>query len=167
MNNEREIKKLEKEIEELETKRVCIEQKIDDKVERIERLKKETIYYINSFGEIGEIAKTLGVQSIVHQMELQGHVFNSLEDAKKERDRRALLHEFNKFRDECNNGWEPNWNDSTEWKTCIYSGSGRGLKTISTQVMSDFATFGYFRNVKDCLDAIEKFGDRIKKLYID
>lgn len=167
MNNEREIKKLEKEIEELETKRVCIEQKIDDKVERIERLKKETIYYINSFGEIGEIAKTLGVQSIVHQMELQGHVFNSLEDAEKERDRRKLLYEFNQFKNERNNGWTPNWNDSTEWKTCIYFSSGGELKNISTQTMREFVTFGYFRKVTDCMDAIEKFGDRIKKLYID
>lgn len=167
MNNEQEIKKLEKEIEGLETKIACIKQQIDDKVESIEKLKKETIYYINSFGDIGKISKTLGVQSIIDQMELQGHVFDSLEDAKKERDRRALLHEFNQFRDECNNGWEPNWNDSTEWKTCIYSSGSGELKNISTQTMREFVIFGYFRNVEDCLDAINKFGDRIKKLYID
>ena len=34
-------------------------------------------------------------------------------------------------------------------------------------VTDTFVQFGYFRNYEDCMGAIEKFGDRIKKIYID
>lgn len=167
MNNEQEIKKLEKEIEELEAKRACIEQHIDDKIEKIERLKNKTRYYLNTFGEVGEIVESWDIQSVIYKMGLQGHVFDSLEDAEKERDRRELLYEFNQFKNERNNGWTPNWNDATEWKTSICFGVEKELKYISTCTLQEFVTFGYFRNVEDCIEAIEKFGDRIKKLYID
>ena len=155
-------KELEYEIMELET--ILANKK--EKLERLKFIHANRRYYLNWDGSIHEITPTMNDTTKESGIK-QGNVFKTVEDAEKERDRRALLYEFNQFKNERNNGWEPNWNDSTECKTCIYSGSGRGLKTISTQDMSDFATFGYFRNVKDCLDAIEKFGDRIKKLYID
>lgn len=161
MNNDTE-KELEHEIMELET--ILANKK--EKLERLKFIHANRRYYLNWDGCIHEMALTMNETTKASGIK-QGNVFKTVEDSEKERDRRALLYEFNQFKNERNNGWEPNWNDSTEWKTCIYSGGGRGLKTISTQVMSDFATFGYFRNVKDCLDAIEKFGDRIKKLYID
>ena len=41
------------------------------------------------------------------------------------------------------------------------------LKSVSMYGTDSFVQFGYFHNYKDCMDAIEKFGDRIKKLYID
>nr|DAN54707.1 MAG TPA: hypothetical protein [Caudoviricetes sp.] len=155
-------KELEHEIMELET--ILANKK--EKLERLKFIHANRRYYLNWDGSIHEMALTINVTTKESGIK-QGNVFKTVEDAEKERDRRALLYEFSQFKNERNDGWTPNWNDSTEWKTCIYSGSGRDLKTISTQVMSDFATFGYFRNVKDCLDAIEKFGDRIKKLYID
>lgn len=162
MNNEPMQKELESEITELK-------KQLEYKREKLKTLKfinTNRRYYLNWDGSIHEMALTINVTTKESGIK-QGNVFKTVEDAEKERDRRALLYEFSQFKNERNDGWTPNWNDSTEWKTCIYSGSGRDLKTISTQVMSDFATFGYFRNVKDCLDAIEKFGDRIKKLYID
>lgn len=155
-------KELEYEIMELET--ILANKK--EKLERLKFIHANRRYYLNWDGCIHEMTLTMNDTTKKSGIK-QGNVFKTVEDAEKERDRRALLYEFNQFKNERNDGWTPDWNDSTEWKTCIYSGSGRGLKTISTQVMSDFATFGYFRNVKDCLDAIEKFGDRIKKLYID
>lgn len=167
MNNEQEIKKLEKEIEGLETKRACIEQQIDDKVEKIERLKNKTRYYLNTFGEVGEIVESWDIQSVIYKMDLQGHVFDSLEDAEKERDRRALLYEFNQFKNECNNGWTPDWKDFNTPKYFIAVDSDGYLKSMSMYCTKVFVKFGYFRNYEDCMDAIKKFGDRIKKLYID
>ena len=41
------------------------------------------------------------------------------------------------------------------------------LKSVSMYGTDSFVQFGYFHNYKDCMDAIEKFSDRIKKLYID
>lgn len=161
MNNDTE-KELEHEIMELET---ILENK-KEKLERLKFIHANRRYYLNWDGCIHEMALTMNETTKASGIK-QGNVFKTVEDAEKERDRRALLYEFNQFRGERNNGWEPNWNDSTEWKTCIYSASGRELKPISTQTMREFVTFGYFRNVEDCLYAIEKFGDRIKKLYID
>lgn len=161
MNNDTE-KELEHEIMELET--ILANKK--EKLERLKFIHANRRYYLNWDGCIHEMALTMNETTKASGIK-QGNVFKTVEDAEKERDRRALLYEFNQFRDERNNGWEPNWNDSTEWKTCIYSASGRELKPISTQTMREFVTFGYFRNVEHCLEAIEKFGDRIKKLYID
>lgn len=155
-------KELEHEIMELET--ILANKK--EKLERLKFIHANRRYYLNWDGSIHEITLTMNDTTKESGIK-QGNVFKTVEDAEKERNRRALLYEFNQFKNERNNGWEPNWNDSTEWKTCIYSGSGRELTTISIQVSNEFATFGYFRDVTDCLDAIDKFGDRIKKLYID
>lgn len=155
-------KELEHEIMELET--ILANKK--EKLERLKFIHANRRYYLNWDGCIHEMTLTMNDTTKKSGIK-QGNVFKTVEDAEKERDRRALLYEFNQFKNERNNGWEPNWNDSTEWKTCIYSGSGRELTTISIQVSNEFATFGYFRDVADCLDAIDKFGDRIKKLYID
>ena len=45
----------------------------------------------------------------------------------------------------------------------------RFIRVINLDAKSEneFVMFGYFRKHLDCLQAIEKFGDRIKKLYID
>lgn len=155
-------KELEHEIMELET--ILANKK--EKLERLKFIHANRRYYLNWDGSIHEITSTMNDTTKESGIK-QGNVFKTVEDAEKERDRRALLYEFNQFKNERNNGWEPNWNDSTEWKTCIYSSGSGELKNISTQTMREFVIFGYFRNVEDCLDAINKFGDRIKKLYID
>lgn len=164
MSNERFLgqKDLENEITELE-------EKLKIRKEQLEKLRlvnENGKYVLTSTGEILELNLEIH-QDTWEKAINQNNTFKTRKDAEKERDRRALLYEFNQFKNERNNGWTPNWDDSTEWKTCIYSSSGRELKTISTQTMREFVTFGYFRDVPDCIEAIEKFGDRIKKLYID
>lgn len=162
MSNELTQEELELEIAELESK-LTYKKRV---LKRLKSVNENGRYFLCSDGTISELIPTIN-NEIWEKSIKQGNTFKTIEDAEKERDRRALLYEFNQFRDERNNGWTPNWNDSTEWKTCIYSGSGRELKNISTQTMREFVTFGYFRKVTDCMDAIEKFGDKIKKLYID
>ena len=97
----------------------------------------------------------------------QGNVFKTVEDAEKERDRRALLHEFNQFKNERNNGWTPNWKDYNEPKFYITFSENNELKPSYMSTLQTFVTFGYFNDYRACFDAIQKFGDRIKKLYID
>lgn len=161
MNNDTE-KELQLEIMELEDKLAYKK----GQLKRLELINSNGRYFLDEGGGVRELIPT--VNNLAWDKAIkQGNTFKTIEDAEKERDRRALLYEFNQFKNERNNGWTPNWKDSKEWKTCIYSGSERELKTISIQVSHEFATFGYFRNVSDCLDAIDKFGDRIKKLYID
>ena len=162
MNNEEEQKDLENEITELE-------QTLKIKKEQLEKLRlvnENGKYVLTSTGEVLELNLEIP-QDTWEKAIKQNNVFKTRQDAEKERDRRALLYEFNQFRDERNNGWMPNWNDVSEGKYYIYFGYEKILKHTFVQTTREFVTFGYFRNVADCIEAIEKFGDRIKKLYID
>ena len=96
----------------------------------------------------------------------QGNQFNSVEAAEKERDRRNLLARVNRFRDEKNDGWNPNWNRWQELKFCIYW-SNETLIARPCDTMLGFNAFGYFKNRDDCLEAIRLFGHEIYKLYVD
>ena len=161
MNNDTE-KELEHEIMKLET--ILANKK--EKLERLKFIHANRRYYLNWDGSIHEMTLTMNDTTKESGIK-QGNVFKTIEDAEKERDRRALLYEFNQFKNECNNGWTPNWNDISENKNYIYFGCEKVLITTSVNITREFVTFGYFRNATDCMDAIKKFGDRIKKLYIE
>lgn len=137
-----------------------------DQLEKLRLVNENGKYVLISTGGINEL-NIEGLPKTWKKAIKQNNVFKTRKDAEKERDRRELLYEFNQFKNERNNGWTPNWNDATEWKTSICFGVEKELKYISTCTLQEFVTFGYFRNVKDCIDAIEKFGDRIKKLFVD
>ena len=96
----------------------------------------------------------------------QGNIFPTLEAAELESKRRNLLTRFRAFRDECNDGWKPDWSNS--FKSKCY------LEIIDSKVVLDsvnyanrIATFGYFKNEEDAERAIELFGDEIKELFVD
>ena len=96
----------------------------------------------------------------------QGNTFQTEQAAELEAKRRNLLTRFRAFRDECNNGWKPDWSDSFESK--------HYLEIIDSKVVLDsvnyanrIATFGYFKNEEDAERAIELFGDEIKELFVD
>lgn len=174
MNKEQEIKKLQ--IEALETKiqgmiaeRQYISNKIEEAQSELKTLKtgSEKFYYVNIFGEIANIEPDNYNEDIIKQMQQQGNAFKTRDDAEKESDRRALLYEFNQFKNERNDGWTPNWKDFNMSKYFVAADSDGYLKSVSMYGTDSFVQFGYFHNYKDCMDAIEKFGDRIKELYID
>lgn len=155
-------KELEYEIMELET--ILANKK--EKLERLKFIHANRRYYLNWDGCIHEMTLTMNDTTKKSGIK-QGNVFKTVEDAEKERDRRALLYEFNQFKNERNDGWTPDWNDITENKNYIYFGCEKGLISTSVNITREFVTFGYFRNATDCVDAIKKFGDRIKRLYVD
>lgn len=123
-------------------------------------------YYLGCDGIIHELVPT--VNNLTWQKAInQNNTFKTVKDAEKERDRRELLYEFNQFKNERNNGWTPNWKDYDEAKFYITFSETNDLTASCMYVIQMFATFGYFRDYRTCFDAIEKFGDRIRKLYID
>ena len=162
MNNDTKQKEIESEIAELESKLVY-KKKV---LERLKSVNENGRYFLHCDGTICELIPTINSE-IWEKSINQGNTFKMIEDAEKERDRRALLYEFNQFRDKRNKGWTPNWNDVSEGKYYIYFGYEKILKHTFVQTTREFVTFGYFRNVADCIEAIGKFGDRIRKLYID
>ena len=161
MNNDTE-KELEHEIMELET--ILANKK--EKLERLKFIHANRRYYLNWDGSIHEITLTMNDTTKESGIK-QGNVFKTVEDAEKESDRRTLLYEFNQFRDECNGDWKPDWKDFNMSKYFVAADSDGYLKSVSMYGTDSFVQFGYFHNYKNCMDAIEKFGDRIKKLYID
>ena len=96
----------------------------------------------------------------------QGNIFPTREAAELEAKRRNLLTRFKAFRDECNNGWEPDWKDF-EMKWDINYKQGEGLRELCSNNVNSFSTFGYFKNKKDAERAIELFGDEIKELFVE
>lgn len=162
MSNELTQEELEHEIAELESK-LTYKKKV---LKRLKSVNENGRYFLCSDGTISELIPTIN-DEIWEKSIKQGNTFKAIEDAEKERDRRKLLHEFNQFRDERNNGWSPNWDDCYEVKHCITFGTSKLLTTKAVYITENFSTFGYFKDYRACFDAIDKFGDRIKKLYID
>lgn len=96
----------------------------------------------------------------------QGNTFKTKEAALLEAKRRNLLTRFRAFRDECNNGWEPDFENPTEEKfsICFYY---KEFRILTAYNANDFAMFGYFKNKEDAQRAIEIFGDEIKELFVE
>ena len=97
---------------------------------------------------------------------LQGNTFKTREAAELEAKRRNLLTRFRAFRDECNNGWKPDWSNNGEKWEIDYK-EEEGLIAVWTSLVNSFSTFGYFKNKQDAQRAIDLFGDEIKALYVD
>lgn len=162
MNNEKEQKELEHEIIELESQLAYKK----EKYKRLKFIDENGRYYINATGYISELIPTVN-NDIWEKAIKQNNTFKTKKDAEKERDRRELLYEFNQFKNERNNGWEPNWKNYNELKFYIVFGKKGYLEHRYNCTLELFVTFGYFHDCGDCIEAIDKFGDRIKKLYID
>lgn len=95
-----------------------------------------------------------------------GNAYPTEEAAKLESKRRSLITRFNAFRDECNDGWKPDWNDHNSKKWAITKNE-EGIYAMWTVGLNTFSYFGVFKNQFDTERAIELFGDEIKKLFID
>ena len=162
MNNDTKQEEIECEIAELERKLVY-KKKV---LKRLKSVNENGRYFLRSDGTISELIPTINNEIWENSIK-QGNTFKTVKDAERERDRRALLYEFNQFKNERNNGWMPNWKDYDEAKFYITFSETNDLTASCMYVIQMFATFGYFRDYRACFDAIEKFGDRIKKLYID
>ncbi len=95
-----------------------------------------------------------------------GNIFSTEQSAELEAERRRLLTLFNAFRDECNDGWKPDFNDHNSKKWGITKNE-EGMYAMWTVGLNSFSYFGCFKNQFDTERAIELFGDEIQKLFID
>lgn len=160
MNSEQEQKELEHEIMELESQLAYKKEKYN----RLKFINENSRYFLCETGDIYELTATVDSGHMEKAVK-QNNTFKTLKDAEKERDRRALLYEFNQFRDECNAGEKIDIvSGGPKYYIGLYDGK---LDWYNTFYGTFFQTFGFFHRKTDCLKAIEKFGDRIKKLYVD
>mgnify|MGYP006956715822 CR=1 FL=1 len=98
---------------------------------------------------------------------LQGNIFQTEQAALLEVKRRDLLTRFKAFRDECNDGWMPDFSDDEEKYYLYYSILEECIDVGWIVLGCSFNIFGYFKNQEDAERAIELFGDEIKELFVD
>lgn len=122
-------------------------------------------YLLKSFGDFQKMEWTNHLFDELALM--QGNIFTTEEAVNLEVKRRKLLTRFNAFRDECNDGWKPEWTENT-YKWSIYFNVDHKMFFVgSSFIQNDFCLFGYFKNKKDAQRAIDLFGDEIKELFVD
>lgn len=97
----------------------------------------------------------------------QGNVFPTEEAAELEVKRRNLLTRFRAFRNECNDGWMPDFSDDEEKYYLYYSILEECIDVGWIVLGCSFNIFGYFKNQEDAERAIELFGDEIKELFVE
>lgn len=104
---------------------------------------------------------------------VQGNTFPTQEAIELEIKRRKLLTRFRAFRDECNNGWKPDFGEKCKTSKFLiaYSWDSKDdqykLKPLELGSSNLFNQFGYFKNKQDAERAIELFGGEIKELFVD
>ena len=96
-----------------------------------------------------------------------GNVFPTEEAALLEAKRRNLLARFKAFRDECNGDWKADCKIGDYKFYIANSDNMEGLYVYSSWSIDGFNLFGYFKNQKDALRAIDLFGDEIIELFVD
>lgn len=151
---ELEIKELEKQLRDKKTKR-----------KRLKSMRGKERYFLDGDGTIYKVLPNAPLD-FFETVTLQNNAFKTEEEATRERERRELMYDFNQFKDYCNDGWEVEW--TREYKYFLfYSYYSKGFKVASSVNCTQFSPFGYFKNKEDAELAIKKFGDRIKRLYVD
>lgn len=157
------IERLETQLEALKNRKSLIDKEIEEVTQNIKKLKNAR-WYVNTFGEIGEVPENYDTSNVLNDMNKQGNVFTSFRDAEKEVKKRILKKEIEEFRKECNGNWKPSWSIDGEQKyyIALYKGD---LSVHTTFGTNSFSKFGYFKDYDDCQKAIERFNARILELY--
>ena len=77
----------------------------------------DRFYFVNNDGSVGSGSWS----DLVFKTDCfnQGNVFPTKQEAELEIKRRNLLTRFRAFRDECNNGWKPDWRNHSDRKYYI------------------------------------------------
>ena len=143
-------------------------EELDKKIETLEYADRvfeegDKIWSVDEFGSIE--GRSWGNFAWIDGAFSQGHIFRTKKEAETEVKRRNLLTRFRAFRDECNDGWKPDWNnEDKKWNIRYMENS---FLTELAFESNSFSTFGCFENEEDAKRAIDLFGDEIKELFVD
>ena len=165
------IAELEKQITELDERKVALQQELELEKQKTEieyppLNSKEKYYFINDEGEV--YLSSWCNDGFDKRRCKMSNIFITKEAAEKERDRRILLTKFRQFRDKCNGDWKPDWEDKSEYKFCVlFNHESSELVLNWYTYVQPFESFGCFKNREDAQRAIELFGDEIKRLYVE
>lgn len=161
------IEELEKQIQELDERKVALQHELELEKQKTEieyPLKEGDNYWcVTSAGVTREDTwSNHWIDCLYYE---QGNAFLTEKEAQREIERRALLTRFRQFRDKCNGDWKP-----FEHGNQFYISFDTMTNVIHTNcvyINKSFALFGYFKNKPDCERAIRLFGDEIKRLFVE
>lgn len=125
----------------------------------------EIVYCIDS--DDGEICDTLYFANNKDDINLFEHglYFNSQEEVEQHLKERKLLFKLHQWAKEKNDGWEPDWEDSSNSKYYIYySHSDCGFEIGWGTVCDNFKKLPYFKTRGIAQECIDLFGDEIKEV---
>lgn len=126
----------------------------------------ENYYFIYPDGEV--LSAVWLNSKMDNGMYRQNNVFESREAALLESERRALVAKIHRFRDECNEGKQFNWEDMSQEKYFIcYDSWTDDLCVSKSNMINNLVVFGYFLDEYDAETAKNLFGSEIKKLFIE
>ena len=126
----------------------------------------ENYYFIYPDGEV--LSAVWLNSKMDNGMYRQNNVFESREAAMLESERRALIAKIHRFRDECNEGKQLDWDDENQPKFFIsYDNQSGEFYVTCNRVLNYFVPFGYFANHNDAELVIRDYGSEIKKLFIE
>ena len=116
----------------------------------------------------GVLGSTWSNSEMDNAMYNQNNVFKTRQKAERESKRRALIAKVQRFRDECNEGKQLDWNKDNQPKFYIgYDKKREECYVACNCVLDTFVPFGYFANHNDAELAIREYGSEIKKLFIE
>lgn len=164
------IQELEKQIQELDERKVALQNELE-----LEKQKIEFEYPFHFKGECWQLRidglvkedwwSSSGYDRNCYQ---QGNMFTTQQEARKERDKRELLMRFKQFRDKCNGDWKPDFKDKVKAKYFIVFNHESSELLLKWYIdVQPFESFGCFKNREDAIRAIELFGDEIKRLFVE
>lgn len=162
MSNIEDLKKKQKE---LEHNKKQLEKRIEKITQKIDDLKNRR-YYLNMFGEVGEVCRNIIDEKLFILLKKYGNTFETFKEAEKESEKRHLMCEIEEFRNERNGNWEPDWLNNFENKYYLTIVNGQKMSVSSSHYLNIFPEFGYFKESSDAHRAIEIFGDKIMELYL-
>lgn len=163
-------------LETLKQKTADMEAKLNELKAEIDRLENgwemkptldddEVYYYLTEEGGIDEDSWSSYSEDL-GRFEF-GNIFKTYKEAVIELKRKKLLAKFRAFRDECNDGWTPDWTKNREKISLYYKPEDKIFYMDTSFIANTFNLFGYFKNKQDAERAIELFGDEIKELFVE
>lgn len=97
---------------------------------------------------------------------LRGLAFETKTEANQYLKKSMLLFKYNKWAEEHNGGWTPNWKDADEEKyTVRYDYSDNQLESFYSYSYKEFSKLPYFISNDTAEQFIDEFGDEIKEVF--
>lgn len=162
---EQEIKRLEERIEDqINSLRIkFLESKADKKTYEVEVPEDiGNYYYVSESGDI-DLVEDVFYDIDYEGLYLRGLVFKTKEEAEQFDKERILLFKMNKWAEEHNEGWTPDWEDFREPKYTI-AYEYRQFVVSPAYTYQQFLKVPYFKTKELAEQFIEEFGEEIKEV---